>query len=165
MKKLYTVSKNKIESWLWIRSWTPYCKFRLKVKKVGKNTRSFRYCYSVAKSYPAFCDPMNYSTSGFPVLHYLQELLSISWVSNAIQPFHPLSSPSPPAINLSQHHGLSQWAIIRIRWPKYWSFSISPSNECSGLISFRIDWFDVLVVQGTVKSLLHHNLKASILWH
>ena len=89
-------------------------------------------------------------------------------MSIAIQPPHPLSSPSPPALNFSQHHGLSKESAIRIRWPKCWSFSfsISPSNEYSGLISFKIDRFDLFGVQGILKSLLqHHNLKASILWH
>ena len=89
-------------------------------------------------------------------------------VGDAIQPSHPLRFPSPPAFNLSQHQGLSSDSVLRIRWPKYWSFSfnISPSNEYSGLISFRIDWFDLLALQGTLKSLLqHHSLKASILWH
>ena len=79
----------------------------------------------------------------------------------------PLSSPSPPALNLSQHQGLFQWSALRIRWPKYWSFSfnISPSNEHPGLISFRMDWLDLLAVQGTRKSFLHrHSSKASILW-
>ena len=80
---------------------------------------------------------------------------------------HLKLSPSSPAFfNLSQHHGLFQW--VHIRWPKYWSFSfsISPSNECSGLVFCRIDKFDLLSVQGTFKSLLqHHSSKASILWH
>ena len=81
---------------------------------------------------------------------------------DAIQPSHPLSSPSPPAFNHFQHQGLFQW----VRWPKYWSFSISPSKEYSGLISCRIDWFDLLAVQATLKSLLQHdNLKASVLRH
>ena len=72
-------------------------------------------------------------------------------------------SPSPPTFNLSQHQGLFQW--VSIRWLKYWSFSISPSNECSGLISFRIDWLDLLAVQGTLRSFLqHHSSKTSILW-
>ena len=76
-----------------------------------------------------------------------------------IQPSHLLLSPSPPAFNLSQDQGLSNESVLRIRWPKYWSFSlsISPSNECSGLISFRMDWFDLLVVQRTLKSLLQHS--------
>ena len=75
-----------------------------------------------------------------------------------------LSSPSPPTFNLSQHQGLFHESFLRIRWPKYWSFSISPSSEYSGLISFRIDWFDLLAVQGTLKSLLqYHSSKASIL--
>ena len=79
-----------------------------------------------------------------------------------------LSCPSPSVLNLSQHQGLFSESALHIRWPKYWSFSlgISPSNEYSGLISFRIDWVDLLAVQGTHKSLLqHHSLKASILWH
>ena len=91
----------------------------------------------------------------------------VLWVGDAIQPSHSLSSPSP-AFNLSQHQGLSSESVLCIRWPKYWSFSfnISPSNEYSGLISFRMDWLDLLVVQGTLKNLLqHHSSKASILWH
>ena len=93
-------------------------------------------------------------------------------VSDAYQPSHPLLSPSPPAWNLSQHQGkasvFSKESVLRIRWPKYWSFSfsISPSSEYSGLISFRMDWLDLLAVQGTLKSLLqHHSSKASILRH
>ena len=88
----------------------------------------------------------------------------VHWVSDAIQPSHPLLSPSP-TLNLSQHQGLFQ-SVLHIRWPKYWSFSfsISPSNEYSGLISFRMDWLDLLALQGTLKSLLqHHSSKASIL--
>ena len=92
----------------------------------------------------------------------------VHWVDNAIQPSHPLLSPSPPALNLSQHQGLvSNESVLRIRWPKYWSFSfnISPSNEHPELISFRMDWLDVLAVQGTLKSVFqHHSSKASILW-
>ena len=81
---------------------------------------------------------------------------------------HPAISssvaPSPPAFNLSQHEGISNESALCIRWPEYWSFSISPFSEESGLISFRIDWFDILAIQRTLKSLLqHHNLKASIL--
>ena len=105
---------------------------------------------------------------GFPVYHQLLELSQthVHRVSDAIQPSHPLSSPSPPAFNLSQHQGLSSESVLRFRWPKYWSFSfsISPSNEYSGLISLRIDWIDLLDVQGTLKSLLqHHTSKGSIL--
>ena len=96
----------------------------------------------------------------FPLLHYLLEFAQthIHWVSDAIQPSHPLSPLSPPAFNLSQHQGLFHESALRIRWPKYWSFSfsISPSNHYSGLISFRFDWFDLLAVQGTLKSLLQH---------
>ena len=112
------------------------------------------------------------------VHHQLPELVQthVHWVGDAIQPSHPLSSPSSPAFNLSQHQGLLQWVsslhqmakvLVCIRWPKYWSvsFSISPSNEYSGMTSLRIDWFDLLAVQGTPKSLLQHrSLKASILW-
>ena len=83
----------------------------------------------------------------------------------SIQPSHPLSSPFLPVFNLSQHRGLFQWLALRIRWPKYWSFSFSiiPSNEYSELISFRVDWFDLLAVQEILKSLLqHHSSKASV---
>ena len=87
-------------------------------------------------------------------------------LSDAILPSHPLSSPSPPAFNLSQHQVFSNESILHIRWTNYWSFSfsISPSNEYSGLVSFGIDWLDLLAVQGTLKSLLqHHSSKSSIL--
>ena len=106
--------------------------------------------------------------SGFPVLHYLPEFAQIlvHWVGDAISPSHSLLPPSLFAFNLSQHLGLINESVLHIRWPKYWSFSfiISPSNEYSGLISFRMDWLDLLAVQGTLKSLLqHHSLKSSIL--
>ena len=122
---------------------------------------------SVTQSCPILCNPMNRSTPGLPVHHQLPEFTQthIYQVSDAIQPSHLLLSPSPPALNLSQHQGLSNESPLHIRWPKYWSFSfsISPSNEYSGLISFRMDWLDLLAVQGTLKSLLqHHNLTASI---
>ena len=113
---------------------------------------------------------MNHSTPGLPVYHQLPEFTQthVHRVSDAIQPSHPLSSPSPPAPNPSQHQVFSNESTLHMRWPKYWSlsFSISPSNEYSGLISFGIDWFDLLVVQETLKSLLqHHSSKASILRH
>ena len=115
-------------------------------------------CCSVTQSCPTLYDLMNCSTPGFPVFHHLSELAQthVQWVGDAIQPSHPLSSPSPPAFNLSQHGVLSNESVPRIRWPKYWSFSfsISPFSEYSGLISFRIDWFDLLVAQGTLKRLL-----------
>ena len=106
-----------------------------------------------------FCDPIDCSMPGFLVHHQLPELIQIDVhrVGDAIQLSHPLSSPSSPAFNLSQHQGLfSKESVLHIRWPKHWSFSfsLSPSNEYSGLISFRIDWLDLLVVQGTPKSLL-----------
>ena len=110
---------------------------------------------SVAQSCLTLCDPMSCSTPGLPVQHQLLEPMQthVHWVGDAIQPSHPLSSPSPPALNLSQHRGLFKFCI---RWPKYWSFSfnIRPSNEYPGLISFRMDWLDLLAVQGTLKSLL-----------
>ena len=89
---------------------------------------------------------------GLPVHHQLPESTQTHdhRVGDAIQTSHPLSLPSPPALNLSQHQGLNE-SVLRIRWPKYWSFSfnISPSNEHPGLISFRMDWLDLLAVQGT----------------
>ena len=108
------------------------------------------------------------STPDFPVHHQLPELTQthVHGVSDAIQPSHPLLSPSLPAFNLSQHQGLIE-SVLHIRWSKYWSisFSISPSNEYLGLISFRMDWLDLLAVQGTLKSLQHRSSKASILLH
>ena len=113
---------------------------------------------------------MNHSTPGLPVHHQLLEFTQthLHRVSDAIQPSHPLSSPSPPAPTPSCIRVFSSESILRMRWPKFWSFSlsISPSNEHPGLISFRIDWLDLLAVQGTLTSLLqHHNSKASVLQH
>ena len=119
-------------------------------------------------SYWILCNPMDCSTPGLPVHPQLPDLgqTHALQVGDAIQPSHPLLSLSPPAFNLFQHQGLFQWVSLHIRGPKYWSFSFSssPSNECSGLISFRIDWLALLTVQATLKSLLqHHSSKASIL--
>ena len=120
---------------------------------------------SVTQSCPTLCDPMNRSTPGFPVHHQLPESTQthVHRVSDAIQPSHPLSSPSllppiPPSIRV-----FSNESILHMRWPKYWSFSfsISPSNENPGLISFRMDWLDLLAVQGTLKSLLQHHSSKS----
>ena len=105
---------------------------------------------SVAQSCPTLCDRMDCSTPGFPVHHQIPELTQthVHLVSDAIQLSHSLSSPSPPVFSLSQHQDFS---------------SISPSNEYSGLISFSMDWFDLLAVRGTRQSLHHHSSKASIL--
>ena len=111
---------------------------------------------------------MNHSTPGLPVHHQLPGFTQthIHWVSDAIQPSHPLSSPSPPAPNPSQHQSLFQWVNPLHEVAKVLEFqnlSISPSKEHPGLISFRMDWLDLLTVQGTLKSLLqHHSSKASI---
>ena len=122
---------------------------------------------SVTQLCPPLCNPMDCSMPGFPVHHQLLELVQthLHQVSDVIQSSHPLSSPSS-AFNLSQHQGLSKDSVLHIRWAKYWSFSfsISPFDEYSGLISFRIGWLGLLAVQGTLKSLLqHHSSKASIL--
>ena len=123
---------------------------------------------SVAQSRPTLCDPMNCSTPGLPVHHQLPESTQthVYWLGDAIQPSPRLSSPSPSALNLSQHQSLFQWVSSLHQVAKVWSFSfnISPSNEHAELISFRMDWLDLLAVQGTLKSLLqHHGSKASIL--
>ena len=125
---------------------------------------------SVAQACLTLCDPMNRSTPGLTVHHQLLEFTQthVHRVGDAIQPSHPLSSPSPPAPNPSQHQVLSSESTLCMRWPKYWSFSfsISPSDEHPGLISFRMDWLDLLVVQGTLKSLLqYHSSKTSIFQH
>ena len=114
-----------------------------------------------SQSCPTLCDPMNRSMPGLPVHHQLLEFTQthIHRVSDAIQPSHPLSSPSPLALNPSQIRVFSNESTLRLRWPKYWSFSFSiiPSKEIPGLISFRMDWLDLLAVQGTLRSLLQHH--------
>ena len=110
---------------------------------------------SLAQSCLNLCNPMDCSMPGLPVHCQLPGFTQthVHWVGDVIQPSHPLLSPSPPTFNLSQHQGLFKWVSFCIRWPKYWSFSfsISPSNEYSGLIYFRMDWLDLLAVQGTLK--------------
>ena len=102
---------------------------------------------SVTQSCLTFCNPVDCSMQGFPVYHQLPELAQahVHWIGDAIQPSHILLSPSPPAFNLSQQQGLFKWvgSLATIRWPKYWSFSISPFNEYSGLISFRTGWISL----------------------
>ena len=131
------------------------------------NLNWFCCCYLIAKSCPTLWDPMNCSTPGFSVLHYLLEFaeIPVHWVGDAnyliLCRALLLLSSIFPSINFSSELALS------IRWPKYWtfSFSISPSNEHPGLFSFRMDFLDLPAVQGTLKSLLqHHSSKASILW-
>ena len=124
---------------------------------------------SVAQLCPTLCDPMDCSTQGHPVQHQLPELTHthVHWVGDAIQ--HTiLCHPLLLLLSIFPSIGIfSSESVLRIRWPKYWSFSfsVSPSNEPPGLISFRMDWLDLLAVQGTLKSLLqHHSSKAPILW-
>ena len=129
-------------------------------------------CCPGTKLCPTVCSPMDRSIPGFPVLQYFPEFAQtyVHWISDAIQPSHPLLPPSP-SIFLAF---LTHWKSIRvfsneltfhIRWPKYWSFSISPSNEYPGWFLLGFTRFHVLVVHGTLQSLLqHHSLKTSILW-
>ena len=122
---------------------------------------------SVAQSCLTLCNPMNCSTPGLPVHHKLPEFTQthVHRVRHAIQPSHPLSSPSPPAPNPSQHQSFPMNQLFA--WDgQSTGVSIIRSKEIPGLISFRMDWLDLLAVQGTLKSLLqHHSLTASILWH
>ena len=123
---------------------------------------------SVTQSCPTLCDPMNRSTPGLPVHHQSRSSLKLAPIESVMPSSHLilcrpllLLPPIPPSIRV-----FSSESTLHIRWPKYWSFSfsISPSNEHPGLISFRMDWLDLLAVQGTLKSLLqHHSSKASIL--
>ena len=124
---------------------------------------------SIFQSCPTLCDPIDCSTPVFPGHHQLPEFTQahVHRVGDAIYPSHPLLPPSPPTFNLSQHQGFSNKSVLHIRWPKYWScsFNISPSSEYSGPISFRMDWLDLLAVQGTLKRpFQHHSSKVSILW-
>ena len=106
---------------------------------------------SVPHSCPTLCDPMDCSTPGFPVHQQLLELTQslVHQVGGTIQPSHPLLSPSPPPSIHPSIRVFSKESVLHIRWPNYWSFSfsISPSNECTGLISFGMDWLDLLAVQ------------------
>ena len=125
---------------------------------------------SVAQSCSTLFDPMSCSMPGLPVHHQLLEFTQthVHRLSDAIQPSHPLSSPFPSALIPPNIRVFSNESTLRLRWPKYWvfSFSIIPFKEIPGLISFRMNWLDLLAVQGTLKSLLqHHTSKASILQH
>ena len=113
---------------------------------------------SVTQSCLTLRDPMDCSIPGFPVHHQLLELAKthVHWGSDAIQPSYPMSSLLLLPSIFPSLRGFSKESVLRIRWPKYWSFnfSVSPSNEHSELISFRIDWLDLFAVQGSLKSLL-----------
>ena len=125
-------------------------------------------CYSFTQLCLTPCNHIHCSTPGSSVLCYLLEFaqIHVHWVGDAIQPSHLLQPSSPLPSIFPRTRVFSNELTLRIKWPKYWSFSfsISPSNVYLGLISFRIDWFDLLAVQETLKSYLqHHSLKASIL--
>ena len=124
----------------------------------------FCCCCSVTNSCPTLHDPMACSIPGLPVLHHLPEFVHVHWICDTIQASHPLSPSSPCTFNLYQHQGLVQWASSshQVAEVLSFSFSISPSKEYSELISFK---FDLLAVQGTLKSLLqHHSSNTSVLW-
>ena len=131
-----------------------------------KTSKDYRYCCSVAKSCLTLCNPVDGSMPVFLVLRYLLEFAQTQIYSadDAIQPSHSLSSPSPPALNPPSIRVFPMTALC-IRWPKYWSFcfNISSSSEYSKLISLRIDWFDLLAVQGTLKNLLQHHISKALI--
>ena len=125
-------------------------------------------CCSVTQSCLILCDPMDCSTPGLPVHHQLPEFAQthVHWVGDAIQPSRSLLSLPLLPLLFPSIRFFSNESVLRIRGPKYWSFSFStsPSKEHTGLISLRIDWFDLLAVQGTLKNLLqHHSSKALLL--
>ena len=126
--------------------------------------------FGSAQSCPTLCNPMNRSMPGLPIHHQLLECIQthILCIGDATHPSHPLSSPFPPALNISQHQGLFKWVSSSHQAAKVLAFHLQHQslNEHPGLISFRMDWLDLLAVQGTLKSLFqHHSSKASILWH
>ena len=136
-----------------------YCRDEFLLQMLGI-TLHFKWtlnnaCCSVAQSCPTLCDSVDCRTPGFPVLHHLLELAQthVHWIGDAIQPSCPLSSPSPLPSIFPNIRVFSSESSLHIRWPKYWSFSLSlsPSSEYSGLISFRIDWLDLLAVPGTLQ--------------
>ena len=143
----------------------------LDLKQCKQDLTTYKYqLSSVAQSCRTPCDPMNRSTSDLPVHHQLPEITQthVQWVGDAIQPSHPLLSPSPPALNLAQHQGLFQWVSSSHQVAKVLEFQLQHQSFqwTRGLISFRMDWLDLLAVQGTLKSLLqHHSSKSSILRH
>ena len=132
-------------------------------------SEKFQFSSFQSLSRVRLCDLMNHSMPGLPVHHQVPEFTQthVHRVSDAIQPSHPLLSPSPLASIFPSIMVFSNESALHIRWTKYWSFSfsISPFDKYSELISFRMDWLDLFAVQGTLKSLLqHHSSKASILW-
>ena len=146
------------------QSWCFTCLIPVLLWTLGCNS-SVQFS-SVTQTCQTLCDPMDCKTPGFPVHHQHPDTIQrhVHHNGDAIQPSHPLSSPSP-TFNFSQHQGLSNESVIHIRWPKYWSFSfsINPSNEYSGLISFRMDWLGLLPVQGTLKSLHQHQISKALI--
>ena len=125
------------------------------------------FCFSsVAQSYLTLCDPVDCSMTGFPVHHQLWSLLKLMSIELLMPSNHLILCCSLILLpSILPNIRVFSESALRIRWPQYWSFSfsLSPSSEYSGLISFRIDWLDLLTVQGTLKSLQHHNSKSSIL--
>ena len=134
-----------------------------------ENLRPYVHFSSVGQSCPTLCNPMNRSTPGLPVHHQLLEFTQTQSIESVMPSSHLilcrplfLLPPIPPSIRVFPNE-----STLHMGWPKYWSFSFSiiPSKEHPGLISFRMDWLDLLAVQGTLKSLLqYHSSKASILW-
>ena len=124
-------------------------------------------CFSVTKSCPTLYNPMDCSTRSFPVLHHVLEFAQthVHRVGDAIQPSHPLSPPSPPDFNLSQHQGLFHWVLSSHQVAKVLELQHQSFQWVFRVDFFRIDWFDLLAVQGILKSLLQqHNSKVSVLW-
>ena len=136
--------------------------------RILTDSRNIIYCCPVAKLCLTLCNPMNCKTTGFPVLHFLPEFAQthVHWFGDAIETSRPLLPPSLLVLNLSQHRVLSSELAHCIKWPKYWNVSISTFNDYSGLLFFRIGWFDLLAVRGTLKCLVQHqNSVTSILKH
>ena len=154
MEKLYTANKNKTRSWLWLRSWTPYCQIQTLIVEIGKTTGPLSSVLLLSRVW-LFATPWTAACQASLSITNSRSSLKLMSIESVMPSSHLilccpllLLPPIPPSIRV-----FSNESTLCMRWPKYWSysFSIIPSKEHPGLISFRLDWLDLLAVQGTLK--------------